>query len=99
MKRFILSPEARQDLHTIRNYYLKEAGPRVAKYVLTEIDRGFHLVANTPGAGHSRTDLTASPVKFWSVFSYFIIYDFAAHPVGIVRILHSSRDVESILRG
>jgi hypothetical protein len=34
-----------------------------------------------------RRDLTSLPVKFWSVFSYLIVYDPAAGPIAIVRVL------------
>jgi antitoxin ParD1/3/4/toxin ParE1/3/4 len=56
------------------------------------------LLASNPESGHLRQDLTPLPVKFWPVFSYLIVYDPAARPVAIVRVLHGRRDVESILR-
>jgi antitoxin ParD1/3/4/toxin ParE1/3/4 len=49
-------------------------------------------------AGHQRQDLTPLPVKFWLVFSYLVVYDPAARPLAIVRVLHGRRDVEAILR-
>ena len=98
MKRHILSPEAKQDIRDIRKYYLEKADSRIARRVLEEIDRACRFLAEVPGAGHSRQDLTDDPVKFWQVFSYLIVYDPAAQPLGIVRVLHSSRDVASVLR-
>jgi len=50
-----------------------------------------------PGLGHSRIDLTNDPVKFWRVFSYFVIYDPAPRPIHIIRILHGRRDLEALL--
>jgi plasmid stabilization system protein ParE len=44
-----------------------------------------------------RQDLTADAVKFWSVFSYLIVYDPARRPVEIVRVLHGRRDIGRIL--
>ncbi len=55
------------------------------------------FLGNTPGAGHLREDLTDEPVKFWSVFSYLIIYDPIAQPIEIARIVHGSREVSAIL--
>jgi plasmid stabilization system protein ParE len=73
--RYRLSPEAEKDLHIIRLYLTKNGGGRVARYVLREIRRSMRLLAERPEIGHWRADLTDAPVKFWSVFSYLIIYD------------------------
>jgi len=64
---------------------------------LQEITAAFRLLASHPEAGHLRQDLTPLPVKFWPVFSYLIVYDPAAHPLAIVRVLHGSRNVAAIL--
>ena len=32
-------------------------------------------LAQTPLMGHLREDLTDEPVRFWSVYSYVIVYD------------------------
>jgi toxin ParE1/3/4 len=37
-------------------------------------------------------------VKFWSVFSYLIVYDPAMRPIGIVRVVHASQDLEAMFR-
>jgi toxin ParE1/3/4 len=97
-KGYNLSPEAEQDLQQIRAHYLEKAGAPVARYVLSEITRGFRLLAATPGAGHSRADLTDEPVKFWSVFAYLIVYDPTTQPLGIARVLHGRRDLETLLQ-
>ena len=57
----------------------------------------FRLLAAQPEAGHFRRDLTPLPVKFWPVFSYLIVYDPAAQPLAIVRVLHGRRNVAAIL--
>ena len=97
MPRYVLSPESRDDLREIRDYLASQGGPRVARYVLQEITGAFRLLASHPEAGHLRRDLTPLPVKFWPVFSYMIVYDPAARPLAIVRVLHGRRDVPAIL--
>jgi len=72
---YVLSPEAQQDVADIRTHYLDEGGARVARYVLAELTRGFRFLAETPGAGHIRADLTGEPMRFWPVFSFLIVYD------------------------
>ncbi len=98
MTRYALSPEAREDLIEIRNYLVGEGGRRLARYVLGEITEAFRFLASTPEAGHLREDLTPLPVKFWSVFSYLIVYDPASRPIGIARVLHGKREVAGILK-
>ena len=97
MPRYILSPEAKDDLREIREYLVSRGGRRLAQYVLQEIRAAFRLLASRPEAGHLRQDLTPLPVKFWPVFSYLIVYDPAARPLDIARVLHGRRDVEAIL--
>lgn len=98
MKRYILSPEAQEDLRHIRTHYLGIADARIARYVLGEIANAFRLLATHPGVGHVRPDLTGEPVKFWAVFSYLIVYNPATQPIGIARVVHGSRDIESLFR-
>jgi hypothetical protein len=44
----------------------------------------------TPGIGHTRQDLTDQPVKFWSVYSYLVVYDPESRPLTIVAVLHGA---------
>ncbi len=98
MKRYVLSPEAIEDIQTIKNFLQEDAGVRVARYVLNELQRGMRLLAARPGAGHTRDDLTDHPVRFWPVFSYLIVYRPEKQPLEIVRVLHGSRDVRVLLK-
>jgi plasmid stabilization system protein ParE len=95
--RHILSPEARDDLREIRDYLVSKGGKRLATYVLQELAAAFRLLASRPEAEHRREDLTSLPVKFWAVFSYLVVYDPAARPLAIVRVLPGSREITAIL--
>ncbi len=97
MKRYDLSAEAKQDLDDIRAYVTEEAGARVARQVLRQIKDALEFLSRTPGAGHLREDLTDAPVKFWPVYSYLIIYRPTPRPIGIVRVVHGSRDIARLL--
>jgi toxin ParE1/3/4 len=97
MKRYNLSDEAKQDLVDIRAYLTRESGAPTARYVLKRIKDGMDFLSRTPGAGHSREDLTDATVKFWSVFSYLIIYKATTRPIGIVRVVHGSREITSAM--
>jgi len=65
--------------------------------VLQEMTAAFRLLASHPAAGHLRQNLTTLPVKFWSVFSYLIVYDPVTRPIAIVRVFDARRDVQAIL--
>ena len=93
---YTLSPEAKQDIIGIRDFYVAEAGARTARYVLGEITRAMVFLAATPGAGHSRADFTSKAVKFWPVFSYLVVYDPTRQPIAVVRVLHGSRNLERL---
>ena len=48
--------------------------------------------------GHTREDLTRRSVKFWSVFSYLLVYDPESKPLTVIAVLHGARDVEQLLK-
>jgi len=99
MSRYILAPAAQEDLVAIRDYYLKEAGYRVARQMLVEFTKAFQTIARTPGIGHRREDLAwERPVVFWPVRDYLIIYRAFTKPVEIITIARGSRDIAVILK-
>ena len=56
------------------------------------------FLAGNSGGGHWRKNLTDEPVKFFSVYSYLIIYRPETNPLQVVAILHGYRDVEQLLK-
>lgn len=96
MSRFRLSPEAQSDLEAIRRYLTRKGGPTLARHVLGEIRRALRVVAESPGIGHRREDLTDEKVKFWPVFSCLIVYEPSMRPIGIVRVIHGAQDAETM---
>jgi plasmid stabilization system protein ParE len=91
--RYFLTASAVRDLDLIKEQLLDSGGKRVARYVFVQFREAFLFLGNNPQAGHRREDLTAAQLKFWSVFSYLIIYDPATQPVEILNVVHGSRDV------
>ena len=94
--RYILAPQAARDLVSIRRHLRQEAGQPTADRVAAELRRGFEYLAQYPGAGHRREDLTAAPVRFLSVYSYAIVY-LPELPIQIVAIVHGKRDLQALL--
>ncbi len=97
MKPYLVAPEAEGDLQQIWRYLLGEAGLEVANRIQGELVDAFESLADAPGKGHKRPDLTSRGVLFFSVYQYMIVYRRAAM-VEIVAVLHGKRDVKQILR-
>lgn len=57
----------------------------------------FELLAQNPGMGHARRDLTHHAVLFWPVGAYLVIYRRRADRIEIVAVTQGSRDVPSFL--
>jgi toxin ParE1/3/4 len=97
--RYVLAPQAALDLVEIWRYIKEQTGLTMADRVESGILEKIAFLAGTPGAGHSRKDLTEEDVKFSSVYSYLIVYRPTTKPLQIVSILHGRRDLEQILKG
>jgi antitoxin ParD1/3/4/toxin ParE1/3/4 len=98
MKAFELSPEAEEDVWSIWQYLAQEAGLAVANRVEAALFAKMEFLARMPGIGHWRRDLTDEPVKFFSVYSYLIVYRPETKPMQIAAVLHGRRDVEQLLK-
>jgi plasmid stabilization system protein ParE len=92
-----ISREARTDLLQIWNYLAERASFEVADKVITDLRTGMNKVSKSPGVGHERNDLTELPVRFYKVHRFLIVYAPHEKPLGIVRVLHASRDISAIL--
>jgi antitoxin ParD1/3/4/toxin ParE1/3/4 len=56
------------------------------------------MLADNPEVGHLRTDLAPEPLRFWTIYSYMIIYRPETSPLQIIRILHGARDIKDMLQ-
>jgi plasmid stabilization system protein ParE len=95
--RFVFTELAETQLLEILDYLANEsesAAVRVRQAIYETIEK----LAEAPGIGHTRQDLTSRPLKFWSVYSYLIVYDPESRPLTIVAVLHGARDVEQLLK-
>jgi toxin ParE1/3/4 len=91
MSGYILTPAAQEDLTDIRDYYLEEAGRRVARQMLVEFVEAFRFLARTPGAGHKREDLAEErPILFWPMRDYLILYKPDSAPLRIITIARAA---------
>jgi plasmid stabilization system protein ParE len=92
-----LTERAEADVEAIADFIADDSVDAALKVVLA-LEDAFGLLASRPGIGHVRQDLTERPVKFWSVYSYLVVYDPARDPLTIVAVLHGARNVAEILK-
>jgi plasmid stabilization system protein ParE len=95
---FQLTPSAARDLEEILEYVAAETGGERAESVRCDLISAMHRLAQNPGMGHTREDLTERPVLFWSVHSWMIVYRGETRPLQVLRVLSGWRDVSAILR-
>jgi antitoxin ParD1/3/4 len=96
--RYILSPEAADDLIGIWRYIKEQSSLEIADRVESVIRERIVFLARHPEAGHWRKDLTDAAVRFFSVYSYLIVYLPESKPLQIVAIVHGRRDVADVLK-
>jgi plasmid stabilization system protein ParE len=97
---FSLTPRAFSDLNGIWEYIARE-NVAAADRVETALFHAFQKIALFPQMGLTRKELTALPVKFWSVprFSnYIVVYRPDCDPVQIVAVVHGRRNLDLLLR-
>ena len=92
-----LSAAARLDLLHIWNYLADRASLDVADAVAADIEAAIRQLVRSIAKGHHRPDLTDRNLLFYLVHSYYVIYRTDTTPLHVVRVLHSSRDVKSLL--
>lgn len=90
-----LSPAALADLDAALAY-LAERSPRAARRLLAELEACFERIAAFPDSAPV-TELPGGTVRRAVSGDYFIVYDPAARPVVILRVLHGRRDVGALL--
>ena len=92
-----LTPSAQGDVEKITDF-IAEDSVEAALRVHDALEEAFRHLAEMPAMGHTREDLTDRPVKFWSVYSYLVVYDPASSPLTVIAVLHGARDVEALLK-
>ena len=92
-----LTPSAQRDVELITDF-IAEDNVDAALRVHDALKEAFRHLAEMPAIGHTREDLTDRPLKFWSVFSYLVVYDPASSPLTVIAVLHGARDVEKLLK-
>lgn len=97
MSRYQLSSQARRDLYGILDF-IAEDNVRASERVRLAITRALARLAERPGIGHWRQDLTDRPLRFWSVMGRYTIVYRDDHPIEVIRVFGPGRDIASLLK-
>jgi plasmid stabilization system protein ParE len=88
---FLLTPQARGDLHEIL-FDIAEDSPDAAQRLRDELYEGFRTLALSPGIGHYQDELLSRKYRFWNFYSYVIAYVWEARPIQVICVVHGARD-------
>jgi toxin ParE1/3/4 len=102
MRRYYLLPGAEDDLYEHSFYLVENAGPEVAARFSNSFFASVKRLTESPLIGvernYSLTDL--KDIRLWFVRDfedYLIFYRVTDTAIEVVRVLHSSQDVENII--
>jgi toxin ParE1/3/4 len=92
-----LAKRAEADLEDIAYYIAKESGSlEAARRVIESITDRFHLLGANPYAGRARDDDLGPGRRSFPADRYIIVYRVSGRDVLILRVAHSSRDIEAL---
>lgn len=97
MSRFVLTPAARADVEELHDFIYLDS-PAAAARVRIALRNAMRRLTAHPHLGHLRQDLADESLRFWPVYSYLVVYRPDTEPLQVVRVLHASRDVRSLLQ-
>lgn len=98
MAGYALTPYARTGLRSILEYVEREFGARVGERVLDKLVAAFELIADNPGIGHRREDLTTDEwIRFWAAGPTLIAYRTTTDTIEILFIERGEKDWARLL--
>ena len=97
MREYVLSTGAETDLDEIWEYIAQDNNQAADRWIGKLFD-AFDALAQTPGMGHKREDITTYSILFWPVGAYLILYRVLSERIEIVAVTQGARDIPSFLR-
>lgn len=96
MSRYEIMPAAKRDLTEIEDHIAAD-NPEVARRIMLEMQATMQMLTNLPKLGHRRSDIHDPRYRFYSVYSWLIVYNPSTDPLQILRVVHGRRDLPSTL--
>lgn len=80
--------------------WIAQDNPIAAEALLQAALAAAERLRRRPQLGRVRAELAPERYRFWSLrgFPYVVVYDVAADPPHIVRVVHAARDLPAVLR-
>lgn len=100
MSGYVLTPLAKADIFDIWSY-IAEDSENAADRVEQAIYDACAFLAEGPLRGHTRPDLTARSLRFWTLKrypNYIVVYRPETAPLQIVAVLHGKRNIRRMLK-
>ena len=99
MKSFVLTERARSGLSSIVEYVVERFDSDVAVATVGKIEAACRRLAETPGIGHVREDLTSDKsIRFWPVGPSLLAYQATDDGIVVLFIERGDKDWKRILR-
>ena len=100
MSAYVLTPLARADIFDIWSH-IAESSETAADRVEQAIYNACAILAEGPLRGHTRSDLTPRPLRFWTLSrypNYTVVYRPDTAPLQIVAVLHGKRNIRHVIK-
>ncbi|WP_417794667.1 type II toxin-antitoxin system RelE/ParE family toxin [Terasakiella pusilla] len=96
MRDYRLSEKADQDLHDIYVYTYRQFGEKQADLYLSDLENCFLQLVDHPSLGRDISYIRADYFRFEHQH-HSVFYQIDTNEIYIVRVLHSTRDIEAVL--
>ena len=95
MAQLSFADQARLDLDDIW-FYISQRSPAAADQFIDEVREKCRMLAENPLIGQTQ-EYRRPNVRKWPVGSYLIFYRTAGEGIEVIRVLHGSRDIDSLI--
>ncbi len=95
MNSYFITPQATQDLEEIHDFIVEDSTSAALK-LLDLFEEKFQMIAQSPEMGRKREEL-ALALRSFPAGRYVIFYRCGQNRIEVIRVLHGSRDIETIL--
>jgi plasmid stabilization system protein ParE len=92
-----MRPQARVDLLEIW-HYIAPHNMSAATRMVDNLEAAIRGLAEMPGKGHARRDVTDPRYRFWAVRPYVIDYHYDDGSLTVVRVVHGARNFRRLFR-
>jgi toxin ParE1/3/4 len=90
-------PRAQDDIVEIWSYIADDSEAQADAFV-DRLDAKFQLLAQQPGLGRVREELSPG-LRSFPVGRYVVFYEPISNGIAVVRVLHSARDIDAQMSG